>query len=224
MAYFEQLGAVGYTSSPVVLWAEPAPGTQRINRLRTRLAAAMMAAMPGDAGAFAAGAMTGDRSGISQDTVQALRDSNLAHLLAISGMNMAFITGFVFMLVRYGVALIPPLALRINAKKLAAVVAFGVALFYLQLSGANVATERAFLMVVVMLGAVLLDRRGVDHAVGGAGGGGFAAGGTRKPGRAGVSAVIRGNRRADRRVRGAGPPDPARKTAALADAGVYAWC
>jgi competence protein ComEC len=161
MAYFEQLGAVGYTSSPVVLWAEAAPGTQRINRLRTRLAAAMMAAMPGDAGAFAAGAMTGDRSGISQDTVQALRDSNLAHLLAISGMNMAFITGFVFMLVRYGAALIPPLALRINSKKLAAVVAFAVALFYLQLSGANVATTRAFLMVVVMLGAVLLDRRGL---------------------------------------------------------------
>ena len=161
MAYFEQLGAVGYTSSPVVLWAEAAAGTQRINRLRTRLAAAMMAAMPGDAGAFAAGAMTGDRSGISQDTVQALRDSNLAHLLAISGMNMAFITGFVFILVRYGAALIPPLALRINSKKLAAVVAFAVALFYLQLSGANVATARAFLMVVVMLGAVLLDRRGL---------------------------------------------------------------
>ncbi len=161
MAYFEQLGAMGYTSSPVVLWAEAAPGTQRINRLRTRLAAAMMAAMPGDAGAFAAGAMTGDRSGISQDTVQALRDSNLAHLLAISGMNMAFITGFVFMLVRYGAALIPPFALRINSKKLAAVVAFAVALFYLQLSGANVATTRAFLMVVVMLGAVLLDRRGL---------------------------------------------------------------
>lgn len=161
MAYFEQLGAVGYTRSPVMLWADPDPGAQWINRLRTRLAAAMMAAMPGDAGAFAAGAMTGDRSGISQDTVQALRDSNLAHLLAISGMNMAFITGFVFMLVRYGVALVPPLALRVNAKKLAAVVAFMVALFYLQLSGANVATMRAFLIVMVMLGAVLLDRRGL---------------------------------------------------------------
>ncbi len=118
-----------------------------------------MAAVPGDAGAFSSGVMTGDRSGISLDTVQALRDSNLAHLLAISGMNMAFLTGFVFVLMRYGLALVPPVALRVNAKKLAAVVAFAVALFYLLLSGANVATERAFLMVCVMLGAVLLDRR-----------------------------------------------------------------
>ena len=159
MAFFNQLGAVGYTRSPVMLWAEPEDGAQVINRLRTRLSQAIMAQIPGDAGAFASGVMTGDRSGISLDTVKALRDSNLAHLLAISGMNMAFLTGFVFMLLRYGVALIPPLALRVNAKKLAAVAAFGVALFYLLLSGANVATTRAFLMVCVMLGAILLDRR-----------------------------------------------------------------
>jgi competence protein ComEC len=63
------------------------------------------------------------------------------------------------MLLRYGLALWPMVALRVNTKKVAAVVAFAVALFYLLLSGANVATERAFLMVSVMLGAVLLDRR-----------------------------------------------------------------
>lgn len=161
MAFFQQLGAVGYSRSPVLLWAEAAPGTQLINRLRSKLTRAMIAAVPTEAGAFATGAMTGDRAAISLDTVQALRDSNLAHLLAISGMNMAFITGFVFALVRYGMALIPPVALRVNTKKLAAVVAFAVALFYLLLSGANVATVRAFLMVCVMLGAVLFDRRGL---------------------------------------------------------------
>jgi competence protein ComEC len=91
--------------------------------------------------------------------VKALRDSSLAHLLAISGMNMAFLTAFVFALLRYGLALIPYVALRVNTKKVAAVVSLGVALFYLVLSGANVATERAFIMIAVFLGAVLLDRR-----------------------------------------------------------------
>jgi competence protein ComEC len=159
MAYFDGLGAVGYTRNPVVLWAPPAAGEQWINRLRTYLSNSIMEAVPGDAGAFASGVMTGDRSGLSLEAVADLRDSSLAHLLAISGMNMAFLTAFVFALIRYGVALIPPLALRINAKKVAAVVAFGVALFYLGLSGANVATERAFIMVCVMLGAILFDRR-----------------------------------------------------------------
>jgi len=162
MAFFDGLGAVGYSRTPLVLWQEPEPGAELVNRLRMHLSRSIMAALPGDAGAFASGAMTGDRSGISQETVEALRDSNLAHLLAISGMNMAFLTGFVFLFMRYGLALVPPLALRINTKKLAAVVAFGVALFYLLLSGSNVATERAFLMVSVMLGAVLLDRRALS--------------------------------------------------------------
>jgi competence protein ComEC len=159
MAFFDRLGAVGYTRSPVLLWAPPAAGEQRINRLRMTLSAAVRHAIPGDPGAFAAGVTTGDRSALSLDGVEALRDSNLAHLLAISGMNLAFLTGFVFALVRTGLALVPPVALRIDTRKVAAVAALAVAWFYMTLSGANVATERAFVMAVVMLGGVLLDRR-----------------------------------------------------------------
>lgn len=160
-AFFRGLGAVGYSRSPVLLWQEAPADMQRIDRLRRYLSQGLMTAIPNDAGAFAAGAMTGDKSGISQDTVQALRDSNLAHLLAISGMNLAFLSGFVFMLIRYGLALIPVVALRVNSKKIAALIALAVALFYLLLSGANVSTTRAFLMIAVMLGAILLDRKGL---------------------------------------------------------------
>ncbi|MCU0905090.1 MAG: ComEC family competence protein [Tabrizicola sp.] len=159
MAFFDQLGAVGYTRTPVLLLEEPVGGALPIDRLRTWLTQGMLAHMDGQPGAFAAGAMTGDRSAITEETVQALRDSSLAHLLAISGMNMAFLVGFVFALFRYGLALIPWIALRVNTKKVAAVVSLAVALFYLLLSGMNVATERAFIMIAVMLGAVLLDRR-----------------------------------------------------------------
>jgi competence protein ComEC len=159
MAFFDQLGAVGYTRTPVLLLEEPAGGARPIDRLRRHLTAGMLKHMDGQAGAFAAGAMTGDRSAITEETVRALRDSSLAHLLAISGMNMAFLTAFVFALLRYGLALIPYIALRVNTKKVAALVSLGVALFYLLLSGANVATERAFIMIAVFLGAILLDRR-----------------------------------------------------------------
>jgi competence protein ComEC len=159
MAFFDRLGAVGYTRTPVLLLEEPEDGALPIDRLRSYLTKGMLAHMDGQAGAFAAGAMTGDRSAITEETVTALRDSSLAHLLAISGMNMAFLTGFVFALFRYGLALIPYVALRVNTKKVAAVVSLGVAAFYLLLSGSNVATERAFIMISVFLGAVLLDRR-----------------------------------------------------------------
>lgn len=161
MAFFDALGAVGYARTPLLLWDEAAEGEARVGRLRAHLSAAIRGAIAGDAGAFAAGVLTGDRSGLSVDAVADLRDSSLAHLLAISGMNMAFLVGFTFGLLRYGLALVPPVALRVDSKKVAAAVSLAVACFYLLLSGANVATERAFIMVAVMLVAVLLDRRAI---------------------------------------------------------------
>lgn len=162
MAWFDGLGAIGYTRTSPVLWSQPRGAEEWVGRLRQVLSQAIRDGIGGEAGAFAAGSLTGDRSGIGPETVEALRDSNLAHLLAISGANLAILTGFVFFLFRGGIALIPPLALRINAKKVAAVVALGVSAFYLALSGANVSTQRAFIMIVVMLGAVMLDRKAIS--------------------------------------------------------------
>jgi competence protein ComEC len=162
MAWFRGLGAVGYTRTPVVLAAPPEDGAVPVTRLRLRIAEAVRAALPGEPGAFAAAILTGDRSGIGQPTLQDLRDSNLAHLLAISGLHMGLLTGFVFAALRTGLALVPPLALRVPTKKVAAALALVAAAFYLALSGGNVATERAFVMVAVMLGAILADRRALS--------------------------------------------------------------
>lgn len=164
LAWFDRLGAVGYTRTPVLTLAPPARGGvgQAVTTLRMSISGAVQAQMPGEPGAFAAAILTGDRSGIGQETLEHLRASNLAHLLAISGLHMGLLTGFVFAALRYGLALIPPLALRLPTKKIAAVVALGAAAFYLMLSGGNVATERAFVMVSVMLVAVLADRRAIS--------------------------------------------------------------
>ncbi|MFQ1700933.1 ComEC/Rec2 family competence protein [Loktanella agnita] len=160
-AWFLQLGAVGYTRTPVLRLAAPEREGWRlwVFATRMRISHAVQLAMPGETGAFAAAIMTGDRSAMGQDTLEALRASNLAHLLAISGLHMGLLTGFIFAVVRYGLALVPGVALYWQTKKIAAVCALIVGALYLALSGGNVATERAFTMVAVMLVAVLLDRR-----------------------------------------------------------------
>jgi competence protein ComEC len=159
-AWFEKLGAVGWTETPVLTKAAP-EGRLWLHRLRTRLSEAVRARIAGDAGGLAAAVMTGDRSGLSMAANQAMRDSGLYHLVSISGTHMGLLVGFVFALVRTGIALVPPLALRVNGKKVAAWVALPAAAFYLALAGRDVATERSFIMVAVMLGAVLLDRQAV---------------------------------------------------------------
>ncbi len=80
----------------------------------------------------------------------------------VSGKPGAVQTGFVFVTCRIGLSTMPALALRLPVRKLAALCALGAATIYLLLSGGNVATERAFVMVSVMLGAVLVDRRAIS--------------------------------------------------------------
>ncbi|MFP7571477.1 ComEC/Rec2 family competence protein [Marivita sp. S2033] len=159
-AWFLRLGAVGYTRVPVVLWEDAAKG-QWVFRMRMALSARVQAALPGATGAFAAAIITGDRSSIPQDVMQALRDTNLAHLLAISGLHMGLVSAFVFATLRLGL-LLTPIGQLWPIKKIAAAGALAVAAVYLALSGGNVATERAFVMVAVMLLAVISDRRAIS--------------------------------------------------------------
>ncbi|MCC1493305.1 ComEC/Rec2 family competence protein [Cognatishimia sp. F0-27] len=160
-AWFLRLGAVGYTRNPVVLLEPPGNGLS-VFKARMWLSARVQTALPGDSGAFAAAVMSGDRSGMGQDTLQALRDTNLAHLLAISGLHMGLLAGFVFAALRLALLIIPATRHRWPVKKIAAAGALLAAFGYLLLSGGNVATERAFIMAATALCALMLDRRAIS--------------------------------------------------------------
>ncbi|HEY0276320.1 MAG TPA: DUF4131 domain-containing protein, partial [Paenirhodobacter sp.] len=85
-AWFSGLGAVGYSSTPVLLVEEADPGDLSLagHRARMAISRAMQAQMPGQAGAVAAALMTGDRSGIAEATNNVMRISNLYHIVSIS--------------------------------------------------------------------------------------------------------------------------------------------
>jgi competence protein ComEC len=159
-AWFARLGAVGYAhAAPTILeQGQPSGLVMWLDELRRRLGARILAVVPGDAGAMAAALITGDQTGISRDTMQAMRDSGLAHLLSISGLHITFAALLVMGLVRYGLAAVPWLALRYPVKKWAAVAGIGGALFYMLLAGAPVPAQRAFLMLAIVLLGVLVDR------------------------------------------------------------------
>ncbi|WP_425039179.1 ComEC/Rec2 family competence protein [Primorskyibacter sp. S187A] len=158
--WFLGIGAIGYTRVPLLL-VDPAPNWAGVFGARMGLSSYVQAAIPGDAGGFAAAVTTGDRSAMSSEAVEALRITNLAHLLAISGLHMGLLTGFVFATLRFALALLP-MALLWPTRKIAAAGALAVGAVYLALSGGNIATERAFIMVAVAFSAILLDRRAIS--------------------------------------------------------------
>lgn len=163
-AFFEAIGGVGYLiSRPRHVPESRAPDIRArlsiaASALRDDLAARIMAAVPGRAGAIAAALVTGKRGAIPKADQEALRVSGLAHILAISGLHMMLVVGTLFWSVRTLLAISPSLALNRPIKKWAAATAFVGGAAYLVLSGASIATQRAFVMAAVMLLSVLIDR------------------------------------------------------------------
>jgi len=103
----------------------------------------------------------GDRSGISDGQWEVLRATGTSHLMAISGLHVGLVAALVFLLVRRLWLLAPRLILAVPAPMAAAVGAMAAAAGYAALAGFSVPTQRALVMVVAALLAVLLRRRTV---------------------------------------------------------------
>lgn len=165
--YFRQIGASGYALGAIKTVVPPTqPGfwlryAAVIDGIRESIDDRIRAQLPGDRGAIASALITGKRDAISAPVNDAMYISSLAHVLSISGYHMAVLAGIVFFVIRAGFALSPSLASRRPIKKWAAACALVVAFFYLLLSGAEVATQRSFIMVAIVLVGVMVDRSAI---------------------------------------------------------------
>ena len=161
-AWFQRIGAVGFVygaPSPMAAPEGKSGGLlSLLSLVRHWVSSRILAQASPSAGPFATALLTGDRSAIEKTALKAMRDAGLAHLLAISGLHVGLIAGFIFFATRGLLALIEPLALRAPIKKWAAACALLGAAAYLLLSGMSVPTQRAFVMVGVVLLAIMLDR------------------------------------------------------------------
>lgn len=125
--YFAGIGGVGYSFGAAHRIATPGeeakPGggwREWLLRLRADMTHRINAALPGSTGGVASAVIAGKRGTMAEEVKQAFRESGLSHLLAIAGLHLGLVGGFVFFTVRGGLALIPWLALRYPIKKIAA--------------------------------------------------------------------------------------------------------
>jgi competence protein ComEC len=162
--FFQGIGAIGFVTSTIQIDAAPPASSLRLRYasaiagIRDAVDQRIRAAVPGDNGSIASALITGRRDALSSSVNDSMYVSSLAHVLSISGYHMAVVAGVVFFIVRAGLALVPGFALRHPIKKWAAVAALLATTFYLLLSGAEVATQRSFVMTAIVLIGVLADR------------------------------------------------------------------
>jgi competence protein ComEC len=162
--YFQKIGASGFVLGAIRTLDPPSPPDFRlrfaasVSGLRDTMDTRIRAVLPGDTGAIASALITGKRDAITAPVNDAMYVSSLAHVLSISGYHMAVVAGIVFFLIRALLALSPAMSDRRPIKKWAALGALAAAAFYLVLSGAEVATQRSFIMIAIVLIGVMVDR------------------------------------------------------------------
>ncbi len=164
--WFQEIGATGFYYGEV----EQQKGLQSpdmsfkrwLQQLRSEISYRISQSLPEQTSAVAKALITGDRGQLDKQTLLNLRTSGLAHILAISGLHMTLVAGGVFWLTRALLAMSGLLALGYPIKKWAAVTALAAGVFYLAISGASIATQRAFIMLSIMLLAIILDRPAIS--------------------------------------------------------------
>jgi len=157
VAYFRQIGGVGYAISPVKLFERTEPGL--INKFEDYYYKKVHNIIKDkDLAGMVIAQITADRFEVSDELQEKVRNAGLSHLLAISGMNITAVTIWCFFMVRSLFSFFPGIALTHDTKKLSCVVAIFLGFIYLMVTGMPISALRAFLMTLLFFLAIIFDR------------------------------------------------------------------
>lgn len=101
----------------------------------------------------------GDQSKIGPDVRAAFANTGLAHLIAISGMNVAYVAAFLYFISKFVFGFFPRLILRVPARVLSSFVTLPAVWGYVLLTGSAISAVRAGIMLTVFLIGILIGRR-----------------------------------------------------------------
>ena len=102
--------------------------------------------------------VVGDRSGLSREDKAMFAATGTSHLIAISGLHIGLIAALAYFLFRWGWRRFPGLCSRWPAAVAAAPFAMSAALAYAALAGFSVPTQRALIMLSIVMAGVILRR------------------------------------------------------------------
>lgn len=152
--------ATGYVRSTAGNRRTGPRGASGLNGLRYRLSRAIGGHLPGEPmAAIIAALVVGDRWAMTTGQWQILRATGTSHLMAISGLHVGLVAGLAYFLVARLWSMAATPVLRLAATRAAAAAALLAGLIYAGLAGFALPTQRALVMLAVIMAAVILRRR-----------------------------------------------------------------
>lgn len=159
-AYFRGVGAKGFALTDPVITHTPRISTwkSKVTQWRTHINQTLHAQLPPPLSSVGAALLTGDTGSLPQQVRANFASAGIAHLLAISGLHMSIVAGFLFFLVQRLLSLWQRAALFLPLHKIAALLTILGTFFYLHISGCHIPALRAFIMTSLAMIALMADR------------------------------------------------------------------
>ena len=157
-SFITHVDATGYVKSSASAKLLSKARSFSIDRIRQSIAEKIKATSSGPTVPLVLGLALGISAGISDVQWQVLRDTGTVHLLAISGLHIALIATFAYVLAGWLWVLCSPLHIRCSKPAFAIPFGFFCAAIYAALAGFSLPTQRALIMLFVA-GVGLLTRR-----------------------------------------------------------------
>ncbi len=108
-------------------------------------------------GSLASALIVGVKGGIDGYDLENIRLSGLSHIFAVSGLHLTLIAATIFFMMRYSMSFSVYISQRYNTKKIAAFLTSFIVLFYLLITGIQISAVRAFLMILLVMIAIIID-------------------------------------------------------------------
>lgn len=120
-----------------------------VNRMKRSLVGIIEEGVPRPGSAVIIGMLTGDRRKIQEDVKSSFLKSGTSHILAVSGLHVGLLSGFVFLILRL---------LNMERKITGFLLLMGIIWFYIALTGFSVSSVRAGIMISILTGSLVLGR------------------------------------------------------------------
>jgi competence protein ComEC len=143
---------------------KPGSGMFRtIQNWREQVRQAFLASTHGPGSAILQAMVLGEEGGLTDEVRDQFMAAGVTHIISISGSHLGMLAILCFGLVRALMRLLPErhylyLTMKVDPKKVAALMTLPLVVFYTLLAGGQVATVRSLMVIAAALSALLLDR------------------------------------------------------------------
>jgi competence protein ComEC len=161
----QDIRVTGFVRSPALITRIDNPGGEgmalrlRAERIRSRIAGHIDSTLQGDAAAIYRAILLGDRSMLSDSTLESFKGSGTMHVLAISGLHVTVISALLYSCLYLIFGRFEFLLLRCTLSKWIGCLCVPFLVGYSTITGLHAPVARAIIMGSVAIGAIMVNKK-----------------------------------------------------------------